>query len=223
MFGTLVLELVCNARLTRILITLSLCRNVSRCWAYETSILTSTSVPDSLPSTPYDAFFYPDYKLHPPLTGRVDNLNTRASLEKIRISIREKLRFMNGAPSVQMQEIPPDLMGWMESEERNAEEKEDEAEGNGTEKSRHDGHRKRNEFFDSEHDGERDVDTLGGGPQRMAGVEEESKPEVPTVRPSMKSGSGGANGATLSGAAGGKGKTKSRSSLLSNDRGPALA
>lgn len=192
---------------------------MSRCWAYETSVLTSTSVPDSLPSTPYDAFFYPDYKLHPPLTGRVDNLNTRASLEKIRISIREKLRFMNGAPSVQMQEIPPDLMGWMESEERNAEEKEDDQQGNGAEKGREDGHRKRNEFFDSEKDGETDTDKLGGM-DRMAGIEEEKKLEVPVVRPSMKSGSGGANGAGSGG--GGKSKAKARSSLLANDRGPAM-
>ncbi|CDZ97332.1 histone deacetylase 3 [Phaffia rhodozyma] len=138
-------------------------RNVSRCWAYETSILTETDVGDSLPPTPYDAFFYPDYKLHPPLTGRVDNLNTRSSLEKIRVSIRENLRYLNGAPSVQMQEIPPDLVGWLESEERNAEEKEEETVGNGKagDERGEDVHRARNDFFDGEKDGERE--RLGSG------------------------------------------------------------
>lgn len=138
---------------------------MSRCWAYETSILTETEVGDALPSTPYDAFFYPDYKLHPPLTGRVDNLNTRGSLEKIRVSIRETLRYLNGAPSVQMQEIPPDLVGWLESEERNAEEKEEEGVGNGKagDERGEDEHRARNEFYDAERDGERERESLGLG------------------------------------------------------------
>ncbi|KAL7416069.1 hypothetical protein BDY24DRAFT_380929 [Mrakia frigida] len=181
-------------------------RNVSRCWAYETAVLTGTAVPDALPHTPYDEFFHPDYKLHPPLTGRVENLNTRASLERIRVSIREKLRFMNGAPSVQMQEIPPDLMGWMEAEERNAEEKEDETEGNGTEKGREDGHRKRNEFFDGEKDGEGDVDKLGGA-GAMAGVAEEVKPAVVVSAGTMTT---TGSGKPSSGGGGGKGKGKAK-------------
>lgn len=93
---------------------------------------------------------------------------------------------MNGAPSVQMQEIPPDLMGWMEEEERNAEEKEDEVEGNGTEKGRSDGHRKRNDFFDGEKDGEADVDRLGGRGEKMDGVEEEKNPKEGGGKPSSK-------------------------------------
>jgi histone deacetylase HOS2 len=161
-------------------------------------------VPDELPPTPYDAFFHPDYKLHPPLTGRVDNLNTRASLERIRISIREKLRFMNGAPSVQMQEIPPDLMGWLEAEERNAEEKEEEEKRGkaggkavGDERKK-DGHRARNEFFDGEKDGERDRDMVGGG-----GVAKGSgRGGKPTL-----GGGGGGNG-IVSGKGKGKGKGK---------------
>jgi histone deacetylase HOS2 len=59
----------------------------------------------------------------------LQNLNTKQSLERIRVTIREKLRYLNGAPSVQMQEIPPDLMGFLADEERNKEEREEE-EGN---------------------------------------------------------------------------------------------
>jgi hypothetical protein len=103
--------------------------NVSRCWTYETSILVGASLPDSLPDTPFNDFFRPDFTLHPRIVGKIDNMNTRASLERIRISIREKLKYLNGAPSVQMQEIPPDLAGWLASEELNPTEREEETLG----------------------------------------------------------------------------------------------
>lgn len=94
-------------------------KNVSRCWTYETAVLLDAhhDLPNVLPETPYDDFFGPDYKLHPPLTGRVENMNTRKSLERIRIGILERIRYMHGAPSVAMQEIPPSLAKWLEEEE----------------------------------------------------------------------------------------------------------
>lgn len=100
--------------------------SVARCWTYETGVLAGVSLSDDLPQTNYTEFFGPDYRLHPPLTGHIQNLNTRQSLERIRVTIREKLRYLNGAPSVQMQEVPPDLMGFMESEKRDREEKAEE-------------------------------------------------------------------------------------------------
>lgn len=105
--------------------------SVARCWAYETGILAGFKLADDLPTTNYTEFFGPDYKLHPPLTGQIQNLNTSQSLERIRVTIREKLRYLNGAPSVQMQEIPPDLMGFLEDEKRGREEREEESMGNG--------------------------------------------------------------------------------------------
>ncbi|WVF66795.1 hypothetical protein IAT40_001537 [Kwoniella sp. CBS 6097] len=99
--------------------------SVARCWAYETGVLAGVSLDNDLPVNNYYEFFAPDYQLHPPLTGKIQNLNTRQSLERIRITIREKLRYLGGAPSVQMQEIPPDLMGFLASEERGKDEKRD--------------------------------------------------------------------------------------------------
>ncbi|KAI6095229.1 hypothetical protein EDD16DRAFT_1698754 [Pisolithus croceorrhizus] len=64
---------------------------IKRCWTYETAVLVGAEIPDELPAT---------WKLHPPLT---------VSLQKITISIRNKLRYLQGAPGVAMQEIPPDL------------------------------------------------------------------------------------------------------------------
>lgn len=93
-------------------------RNVARCWTYETAVLTGCNVPDQLPVTPYLEFFSPTYRLHEPLQTRVENNNSRASLEKIRRECLEQLRYLHGAPSVQMHELPPDLNGaWVEEEE----------------------------------------------------------------------------------------------------------
>lgn len=87
--------------------------SVSRCWTYETSILAGVEVPTQLPSTPYDAYFEKDgFSLLPQLTSPgIPNMNTRKDLEAIMRQIKEQLRVLNGAPSVQMQVIPPSLTG----------------------------------------------------------------------------------------------------------------
>jgi acetoin utilization deacetylase AcuC-like enzyme len=92
-------------------------RNVSRCWAYETSIILDTDLPNKLPETPYKQFFGPDYTLHPKLIGRIDNANSQSYLRKIEIEALEKLRRLKGAPSVQMQEYPPDIQGFLDEYE----------------------------------------------------------------------------------------------------------
>jgi len=143
--------------------------NVSRCWAYETSVLVGAKVPDDLPSTPYDSFFAPDYRLHPKIVTKVDNLNTPASLQKITVSVKNKLRYLEGAPSVQMQEIPPDLAGWLEEEERNVDEKDEES-GTGTAgETRSDPHRAPNEYFYSDGDIDK-TDNEASPPIKRGGV-----------------------------------------------------
>ena len=134
-------------------------KNVSRCWTYETAVLVGAAIPDELPATVYDAFFEDSHwKLHPPLTGKVDNQNSPASLQRITTSIRSKLRYLQGAPSVAMQEIPPDLQGFLGDEERNAEEKEEER-GNGRAgERRSDSRNARNDFYDGENDVDCDDD-----------------------------------------------------------------
>lgn len=134
--------------------------NVSRCWTYETSVLVGAAVPDRLPPTPYDSFFAPDYNLHPKIVTKVENLNTPASLQKITTGIRNKLRYLQGAPSVQMQEIPPDLAGWLEEEERNAEERDEERGTRNAGETHSDPHQAQNEFFDGEADIDKDDDSV---------------------------------------------------------------
>jgi hypothetical protein len=103
-------------------------KNVARCWTHETAVLVGVALPPQLPRTVYDAFFEDSqWRLHPPLTTRpggakIQNENTKESMRRIVKTVREKLRYLGGAPSVAMQDIPPDLLGMMESEDRNWEE-----------------------------------------------------------------------------------------------------
>ncbi|RKP23787.1 histone deacetylase phd1 [Syncephalis pseudoplumigaleata] len=99
-------------------------RNVSRCWTYETSVVVDQRLPDRLPENVYREYFAPDYRLHPRLDGRVENQNTQTYLQEVRVAILERLRYLKGAPSVQMQEIPPDIQGFMEEEEKAERERE---------------------------------------------------------------------------------------------------
>ncbi|KIY65790.1 hypothetical protein CYLTODRAFT_424035 [Cylindrobasidium torrendii FP15055 ss-10] len=128
-------------------------KNVSRCWTYETSVLAGVQLPHDLPATVYDKFFEEDrWQLHPPLTGTVVNQNTPASLQHVTVSIKNKLRYLQGAPSVAMQEIPPSLTGLRDDEDRTHEEK---MEGISTARAgedRRDRHFAENEFFDGDVD-----------------------------------------------------------------------
>ncbi|WWC59959.1 uncharacterized protein I303_102522 [Kwoniella dejecticola CBS 10117] len=128
--------------------------SVARCWTYETGVCLGLKLDDELPETNYSEFFGPDYKLHPPLTGKIQNMNTRQSLEKIRMVIREKLRYLGGAPSVQMQEIPNDLMGFLNVEEVNKDER---AENGEEQDKRQEGKLRDADLLERERNG------LGGG------------------------------------------------------------
>jgi hypothetical protein len=146
-------------------------KNVSRCWTYETAVLVGASIPDELPATVYDSFFEDSqWKLHPPLTGKVDNQNSPASLQRITMSIRNKLRYLQGAPSIAMQEIPPDIQGLLADENRNADEKDEERLGpGGAGEWRKDRHASRNEFYDGDNDVDLDDGLLNAkarGPRR---------------------------------------------------------
>jgi len=139
-------------------------KNVSRCWAYETAVLVGADIPDTLPATIYDAYFADSgWKLHPPLTGKVDNLNSPAGLQRITVSIREKLRYLGGAPSVAMREIPPGLEEWLAAEEAAAEVEEQETEADASTSARPS--RKRaaqNEFYAGDDDVDGDEDNGDG-------------------------------------------------------------
>lgn len=89
-------------------------RNVARLWTYETSVCIGANLNPQLPQhTPDVKAFAPDMTLFPTLSenGRFENKNSRDYLWSLIVKIREQLRYLQGAPSVQMQTIPPDLQG----------------------------------------------------------------------------------------------------------------
>lgn len=153
-------------------------KNVSRCWTYETAVLVGATIPDELPATVYDPFFRDSqWKLHPPLTGRVENQNSPVSLQRITISIRNKLRYLQGAPSVAMQEIPPDLEGWLADEERKQEEIDEERGTALAGERRSDRSMARNEFFEGDNDVDQDE-----GPVSVKRTVSSRKPRAPGRR-----------------------------------------
>lgn len=145
-------------------------RNVARCWAYETSVLTRRDLPDQIPETSkYIGHFSPDFTLHPIIVqNQGNNFNTRQYLDAIRIRVAEYLRYLQGAPSVQMAEIPPSiakmLNGDIWDEDMHAEDEEDknpEAKGEGWERAKR-GKEKRiydpAEYYDDEKDQDLDLE-----------------------------------------------------------------
>lgn len=85
-------------------------RNVSRCWAYETSVLLDTDVGNNIPYNEFFEYYGPDFDLHLTPNTSMENANTKEYLEKYKLKIFQHLKALNGAPSVQMQEVPPDFM-----------------------------------------------------------------------------------------------------------------
>ncbi|XP_010692975.1 histone deacetylase 17 isoform X5 [Beta vulgaris subsp. vulgaris] len=82
--------------------------NVARCWTVETGVLLDTDLPNEIPDNEYIKYFGPDYSLRIP-NGHIENLNSKSYLTTIKMQVLENLRCIQHAPSVQMQEVPPDF------------------------------------------------------------------------------------------------------------------
>lgn len=57
-------------------------RNVSRCWAYETSVAIGKEIENDMPMNDYVHYFGPDCKIHLPVSN-MENNNPRDVLERI--------------------------------------------------------------------------------------------------------------------------------------------
>lgn len=103
-------------------------RNVSRAWTYETSIVLDMPIPNNIPENDFYQYYGPDFKLHLQ-PNDVPNMNSREDLEKIKNKVLQNLSQIDHAPSVQMQEVPPDMYLMTESfKEENADERNTEEE-----------------------------------------------------------------------------------------------
>ena len=84
-------------------------RNVSRLWTYETSLLLGVDLDDSLPYNDYFEYYGPSFNLHLTPNAQMENRNSRSHLDTCVAQILQQLATLQGAPSVQMQDVPPDL------------------------------------------------------------------------------------------------------------------
>jgi len=118
-------------------------KNVARCWTYETSLLVDTPINNDLPFNDYFEYFGPDFQLHPDISSKFENMNTRQYLESMKNKTLENIRFLYGAPGIQMQEVPPDMSFLEDSDD----EKEDKNEMVTVDD---------NEFYDDDYDQDHD-------------------------------------------------------------------
>lgn len=85
-------------------------RNVARCWTHETAVLVDQQLEVDLPFNDYYEYFSPDFALYPDTSTRIENQNTTQYINNIKEKVIDNLRLLNHAPSVQMNEVPPDAI-----------------------------------------------------------------------------------------------------------------
>uniref|UniRef100_A0A672KHS2 Histone deacetylase n=1 Tax=Sinocyclocheilus grahami TaxID=75366 RepID=A0A672KHS2_SINGR len=90
---------------------------------YETSLLVEESISDELPYSEYFEYFAPDFTLHPDVSTRIENQNSRQYLEQIRQTVFESLKMLNHAPSVQIHDVPSDLLNYERPDEADPDER----------------------------------------------------------------------------------------------------
>uniref|UniRef100_A0A667Z681 Histone deacetylase n=1 Tax=Myripristis murdjan TaxID=586833 RepID=A0A667Z681_9TELE len=71
----------------------------------------------------YFEYFAPDFTLHPDVSTRIENQNSRQYLEQIRQTVFENLKMLNHAPSVQIHDVPSDLLGYERNDEPDPDER----------------------------------------------------------------------------------------------------
>ena len=74
--------------------------------------------------TEYFEYFGPDFTLHPDVSTKIENQNPRAYLEGIKQAVIENLRVLPNSPSVQMQQVPPDMLSMENTTETNPNQRE---------------------------------------------------------------------------------------------------
>uniref|UniRef100_A0A8C4NNE2 Histone deacetylase 3 n=1 Tax=Eptatretus burgeri TaxID=7764 RepID=A0A8C4NNE2_EPTBU len=65
-------------------------KNVARCWTYETSMVVDEQISDELPYNEYLEYFSPDFSLHPDISTRIENQNSKQASNRTK---RTQLNF----------------------------------------------------------------------------------------------------------------------------------
>jgi len=86
--------------------------NVSRCWANETATLLGRNLAEDIPPHEHYYDYYADgeYKLEAYAPIWIENLNSRTYLSSVREQVRENLKALTFAPSIEFTEAPPNVL-----------------------------------------------------------------------------------------------------------------
>ncbi|KAG7856600.1 hypothetical protein KL919_004130 [Ogataea angusta] len=131
-------------------------RNVARTWAFETGLLNETLLDAELPFNDYYEYFGPDYKLDV-RPSNMHNANSPEYLNRILTQVFANLENTKHAPSVQMQEVPPDLVDFDDDPEEDTKEAIDTR--GGSQKAHDERIVPENEFYDKDEDAVRAKDS----------------------------------------------------------------
>ncbi|GBG30061.1 Histone deacetylase [Hondaea fermentalgiana] len=84
--------------------------NVARCWAFETAVAVGEDkdLSAEIPAHEFSGYFAPGHRIHLTPKASLQNNNTKEYLEKYKNIILQNLQDLQGAPSVAMQELPPE-------------------------------------------------------------------------------------------------------------------
>ncbi|GMG55508.1 unnamed protein product [Ambrosiozyma monospora] len=131
-------------------------RNVARTWSFETGLMNEVVLDAELPFNDYYEYYGPDYKLDV-RPSNMYNANSPEYLDRIMTQIFSNLENTKHAPSVQIQDVPADLVDFDDDPE-------EDAKGNidtrgGSQKARDELVVPDNEFYDKEEDAHKSKDS----------------------------------------------------------------
>ncbi len=73
---------------------------MAKCWALETAVLVGQNkeLPDELPDNAYHDYFAPDFRLNAARKRIMEDENSKAEVERIKVEVLENLRHLEFAP-----------------------------------------------------------------------------------------------------------------------------
>ena len=77
-------------------------QSVAKCWALETAVLVGQDkeLADELPDNAYHDYFTPDFRLNAARKRIMEDENSKAEVERIKIEVLENLRHLEFAPGL---------------------------------------------------------------------------------------------------------------------------
>jgi len=82
--------------------------NVARCWTYETALALGVQIENKLPPNEYSHEYSSPY-LHVESNPAMENKNPKEHLEKLKITVYDRLKYIEAVPGFQFHDIPTQI------------------------------------------------------------------------------------------------------------------